>query len=117
MSILDANGYYSVIIAGAFVAIMTFIPETLPQVVISRAIQRAEAQMTQTINDEKEKVIAQTRVAFIKESLFVLTMTFRILFTEPIVTCLGLFNGYIYGLLFLYLYGIYDVFVVNNNLS
>jgi hypothetical protein len=106
-----------VILAGAFALILAFVPETLPRVVISQALGNSQAQIKQTDTDEKKKEIAQSRIAIIKEIRFVATMAFRILFTEPIVICLGLFNGYIYGLLFLYLYGIFDVFVVNNHLS
>ena len=35
------------------------------------------------------------------------------MFTEPIITFLGIFNGFAYGLLFLYLDEIIDVFVEN----
>jgi MFS family permease len=53
----------------------------------------------------------------LKELRFVTTMTFRIMFTEPIVLALGIYNGFAYGILFLYLDGVYDVFAVNNGLS
>lgn len=39
------------------------------------------------------------------------------MFTEPIVGALGIYNGFAYGILFLYLDGVFDVFVVNNGLS
>lgn len=105
------------ILAGFFVLILAVLPETLPRIVISRAIRSPKAQESQSETDERQKEIAETRIAVLKEMRFVTTMCFRILFTEPIVTCLGVFNGYIYGLLFLYLYGVFDVFVVNNHLS
>ena len=98
------------------VLIMTFVPETLPRVVISRGLRESQAQTKQVGADGMENWIAQSHIAINKETRFVATMAFRILFTEPTVLCLGLFNGYIYGLLFLYLYGIFDVFVVNNHL-
>ncbi|KAI4137978.1 MAG: hypothetical protein LQ340_008080 [Diploschistes diacapsis] len=39
------------------------------------------------------------------------------MFTEPIVTFLALYNSFAYGLLFLYLDGVYNVFTINNGLS
>lgn len=59
----------------------------------------------------------QAKVDVLSEMKFVSTMTFRIMFTEPIVLFLGIYNGFAYGLLFLYLDGVYDVFAVNNGLS
>jgi hypothetical protein len=41
----------------------------------------------------------------------------RIMVTEPIITFLAVYNGWAYGLLFLYLDGVFDVFVLNNGLS
>lgn len=97
---------------------MAFIPETLPQVVIARAVRRTSSQQqVEAAADSTEKVIAQSKINILKEMRFVTTMAFRIMFTEPIVTFLGLFNGFAYGLLFLYLDGIFDIFVVNNGLS
>ncbi|KAG9757562.1 MFS multidrug transporter-like protein, partial [Aureobasidium melanogenum] len=52
-----------------------------------------------------------------QEIRFVLTMALRIMCTEPIVIFLGFYNGFAYGLLFLYLDGVFDVFVDNNGLS
>uniref|UniRef100_A0A093UZN0 Putative transporter n=1 Tax=Talaromyces marneffei PM1 TaxID=1077442 RepID=A0A093UZN0_TALMA len=109
--------WINVILAGVFVLILAILPETLPRVVISRATRSSQAKQSQSESDEQQKEITKLRMAVLKEIRFVTTMCFRILFTEPIVTCLGLFNGYIYGLLFLYLYGVFDVFVVNNRLS
>lgn len=105
------------VLAGFFVLILAVLPETLPRIVISRAIRNPKAQKLQSKTDDQQGKMAETRIAVFKEIRFVTTMCFRILFTEPIVTCLGIFNGYIYGLLFLYLYGVFDVFVVNNHLS
>lgn len=114
---VDKNILDSVILAGFFVLILIVLPETLPRIVISRATRDAQAQKSPSKSDQQQEDIAETRIAVLKEIRFVTTMCFRILFTEPIVTCLGIFNGYIYGLLFLYLYGVFDVFVVNNHLS
>ncbi|KAF4630371.1 hypothetical protein G7Y89_g7769 [Cudoniella acicularis] len=101
----------NVIIGFAFAIVMCFIPETLPRLVIARAAQKSS-----TI-DETEAAILRSKVDVLKELRFVATMTFRIMFTEPIVLCLGIYNGFAYGILFLYLDGVFDVFVLNNGLS
>ncbi len=99
------------IVAFGFALVMCFIPETLPRLVIAK-----EASKSDSI-DNDEIAILRTKVNVLKELRFVATMTFRIMFTEPIVLFLGLYNGFAYGILFLYLDGVYDVFVLNNNLS
>lgn len=101
----------NVIIAFGFAVIMCFIPETLPRLVIAK-----EAAKSETV-DNDEVAILRTKVNVLKEMRFISTMTFRIMFTEPIVLCLGLYNGFAYGILFLYLDGVYDVFAINNGLS
>jgi len=69
--------------------------------------------------DLNELAIAEgsSKINVIKEMRFVLTMALRIMVTEPIVISLALYNGWAYGLLFLYLDGVFDVFAVNNGLS
>jgi MFS family permease len=101
----------NVIIGFAFAIIMCFIPETLPRLVI------AEAAAKQETADPAETAILASKVNVLAELRFVATMTFRIMFTEPIVLALGIYNGFAYGIIFLYLDGVYDVFVVNNGLS
>lgn len=103
--------WINVIIGGAFALVMCFIPETLPRVVIRRAARRQEILGTES------NTMITLRIDFFREMVFVVTMALRILFTEPIVLFLGVFNGFAYGLLFLYLDGVWDVFVVNNGLS
>ncbi|KAI9829679.1 MAG: hypothetical protein M1819_006050 [Sarea resinae] len=103
--------WINVIIGGTFAFVMCFIPETLPRVVISRAVKKRQAA------DPDEVAIAETKVDVVHEIRFVTTMAFRMLFTEPIVMFLGVFNGFAYGLIFLYLDGVFDVFVINNGLS
>ncbi|KAL1962673.1 hypothetical protein VTN77DRAFT_9307 [Rasamsonia byssochlamydoides] len=104
--------WINVIFAGLFAAVMALLPETLPRVVIARAAKKEALPAP-----DAEAVIADAKVDVLKEMRFVTTMAFRIMFTEPIVTFLGLFNGFAYGLLFLYLDGVFDVFVGNNGLS
>lgn len=103
--------WINVIIGGAFSAAMCFVPETLPRVVIAQAVKKAEAA------DPDEIAVAQTKVNVMQEIRFVFTMALKIMVTEPIVTFLAIYNGFAYGLLFLYLDGVFDVFVVNNGLS
>lgn len=62
-------------------------------------------------------MIAESKISVLKEIRFVTTMALRIMVTEPIVTFLAVYNGWAYGLLFLYLDGVFDVFVLNNGLS
>lgn len=90
---------------------MCFVPETLPRVVIAR-----EARKAQTTSPD-EVVVMETKVNVLKEARFILTMALRIMVTEPIVTFLAVYNGFAYGLLFLYLDGVYDVFALNNGLT
>lgn len=89
---------------------MCFLPETLPRIVIRNAVKKGVA-------TDAERQVAETKVNVLAEIKFVTTMTVRIMVTQPIVTLLGLYNGFAYGLLFLYLDGVYDVFAVNNGLS
>ncbi|KAF4309850.1 putative vitamin b6 transporter bsu1 protein [Botryosphaeria dothidea] len=103
--------WINVVIGGAFSAAMCFVPETLPRVVIAQAVKKAEAA------GPDEIAVAQTKVNVMQEIRFVFTMALKIMVTEPIVTFLAIYNGFAYGLLFLYLDGVFDVFVVNNGLS
>ncbi|KAI0387546.1 MFS general substrate transporter [Hypomontagnella monticulosa] len=103
--------WINVIIGGAFAIIMCFIPETLPRVVISNAAKKHKS------SDPSELGVMEERVDVLREIRFITSMAFRIMLTEPIVTFLGVYNGFAYGLLYLYLDGVFDVFVVNNGLS
>lgn len=101
----------NVIIGGGFAVLMCFIPETLPRLVIARAAAKSE-----DITPEEDAIL-RSKIKVMQEIRFVATMTFRIMFTEPVVLFLGIYNGFTYGLLFLYLDGVFDVFVLNNGLS
>lgn len=51
-----------------------------------------------------EKIRAKkSNLNIAKEVYFVASEALKILFTEPIVAFLGIFNGFAYGLMFLYL--------------
>jgi hypothetical protein len=87
---------------------MVFVPETLPRVVIAREGRK---------HGRRESIIVETKINVLQEFRFITTMALRIMVTEPIVTFLAVYNGFAYGLLFLYLDGVFDVFVNNNGLS
>ncbi|EFX03178.1 vitamin b6 transporter bsu1 [Grosmannia clavigera kw1407] len=103
--------WINVIIGGAFSLGMCFVPETLPRIVIRDAVRKHQ------VNDSEEIAISEERIDVVREMRFVTTMALRIMCTEPIVIFLAIYNGFAYGLLFLYLDGVFDVFVVNNGLS
>ncbi|MCJ1314136.1 hypothetical protein MMC25_007816 [Agyrium rufum] len=103
--------WLNAIIGTGFVFLMCFVPETLPRIVISKAAKRTNA-VTET-----NVALVDTKINVVKEITFVTTMALRIMVTEPIVIFLALYNGFAYGLLFLYLDGVFDVFALNNGLS
>lgn len=101
---------FNVIIGFGFALLGCFIPETLPRLVIANAV----AENGTTASREILKV---SKVRVWQEIRFVATTTFKIMLTEPIILWLGWFNGMSYGLLFLYLNTVIQVFSVNNGLS
>lgn len=103
--------WINTIIGGAFAIGMCFLPETLPRIVISKAVKKHQAE------NPEEIAIAEEKIDVLKEIRFISTMALKIMVTEPIVIFLGVYNGFAYGLLFLYLDGVFDVFVYNNGLS
>ncbi|KIY51207.1 vitamin b6 transporter bsu1 [Fistulina hepatica ATCC 64428] len=103
--------WINTIIGATFALVMCFIPETLPRVVISNAAKQGVPM------DDDELAVAHAKVYVLREIRFVATMAIKMIFTEPIVLFLGLYNGWAYGMLFLYLDGVFDVFVLNNGLS
>jgi hypothetical protein len=108
---LISSNTFSTIISAGFVVILVFVPETLPHTVISRAHKEAPS------IDGSTPSIAVSRISLLMEIRFIFTMALRILITEPIVTFLGIYNGYAYGLVFLLLDGSYDVYAINNGLT
>jgi hypothetical protein len=105
------NELRSTILGAAFALVMCFIPETLPRIVISRAAKKSD------VVDPNELAVLDAKVNVFNELRFVSTMALKIMVTEPIVMFLAVYNGFAYGLLFLYLDGVFDVFVLNNGLS
>ena len=88
--------YINIIIAGTFAIILALLPETQPSVVIVRASAPGDP-LAEKIRQRRKGL----NVA--KEMWFVTSEAIKIFFTEPIVAFLGIFNGFAYGLLFLYL--------------
>jgi hypothetical protein len=68
---------------------MMFIPETLPSIVISKAVKRHGSV------DENALAVAtgSSKIRVLQEIRFVTTMALRIMTTEPIVIFLALYNG------------------------
>lgn len=87
--------YINIIIGGAFAVILALLPETQPLQVIVKA--SAGDPLAEKIRQKKKKL------DIAKEMWFVTSEAIKIFFTEPIVAFLGIFNGFAYGLLFLYL--------------
>lgn len=81
--------YINIIIGGAFAFAMVFVPETLPRIVISKAVARGRSV------DENALAVAagSSEVRVLSEIRFVTTMALRIMTTEPIVIFLALYNG------------------------
>lgn len=93
--------WINVIIGGAFALALCFLPETLPAIVIGGKYGK---DVIQALGAKKSASEA------IKQIYFVSTMAFKILLIEPIVLSLAILNGFAYGLLFLDLDGITDVY-------
>jgi MFS family permease len=78
--------YINIIIGGAYALILCFLPETLPRVVISRAVKRRGSVDQNAV----DIAIGSSRLSVMREFKFVTTMALRIMTTEPIVISLGL---------------------------
>ncbi|KEF60204.1 uncharacterized protein A1O9_05054 [Exophiala aquamarina CBS 119918] len=105
--------YINIIIGGVFFVLLCFMPETLPRIVISNPVKSRGNVDRNTI----DIAMGSSKISVLDELEFVATVALRIMFVEPIVISLGLYNEFAYGLLFLFLDGVFDVFVVNNGLS
>ncbi|TID31388.1 hypothetical protein CANINC_000017 [Pichia inconspicua] len=133
----------NIIIGAFYVFFLMFIPETLPRIVIEErtAIEGKEvpnviirefgylmdnlkgkhgsykALYEQKLIEEGNEAVVVEHVSVFNEIKFITTQALILMVTEPIIIFLSLYNGFAYGLLFLYNDGIFDVFVVNNGLS
>ncbi|KAF8342979.1 putative vitamin B6 transporter [Cantharellus anzutake] len=103
---LPWTGWINVIIGTAYATGMALLPETLPSIVIPR---------TAMAEDGLELELPKRNA--LEFLTFTLTMALKILLYEPIVLSLSLFNGFIYGLGYLFLESVIYVFVDNYRLS
>ncbi|GME67833.1 unnamed protein product [Ambrosiozyma monospora] len=132
----------NIIIGAVFSVGLAFVPETLPTIVISERNSVAGkevpnvvirefkyfialftgkkpdwVQMTPGDDEKEENGVDVNKTDKVQELKFVTGMALKMMVTEPIIIFLGLFNGFAYGLMFLYLDGVFYVFVDNNGLS
>lgn len=133
----------NIIIGSVFVLLLLLVPETLPRIVIQEqtAMEGKETRHVilreigylkeiltfkkpsyQVIYEEKmtasgDNAVVVEKTNVLNEIKFVSSQALKMMVTEPIIAFMGLYNGFAYGLMFLYLDGIFDVFVYNNGLS
>lgn len=133
----------NIIIGVFFIVGMCFIPETLPRIVIEErtAMEGRDVPAVvwrefgyfkdmclfktasykslyeQKLAEEGDEAIVVEKVNAWNELRFVALQALKMMVTEPIIIVLSLYNGFAYGILFLYMDGIFDVFVDNNGLS
>lgn len=133
----------NIIIGAAFVVFLCFIPETLPKIVIQERTATAgenvpniiwrefgyfmemikgqklsyEIIYEQKLSQNGQDAVIVDKTNLFKEIRFVALQALKMMVTEPIIIFMGLYNGFAYGILFLYNDGIFDVFVNNNGLS
>lgn len=133
----------NIIIGAAYIIALCFIPETLPRIVIQErtamegkevpaVIWREFGYLKETLTfktpsykilyDEKlsqegDEAVIVEKVNTFNELKFVALQALKMMVTEPIIIFMGLYNGFAYAILFLYMDGIFDVFVFNNGLS
>jgi MFS family permease len=89
--------WISVIIGGAFIVVLALLPETQPSVVIAKSDGTYDDPLAERIRRERKELNVGSEIYFTS------TTALKILFTEPIVASLGIYNGFAFGLLFLYL--------------
>lgn len=133
----------NIIIGSVFVLFLCFIPETLPRIVIQERtatdgkdvpniiirefgylmeIIKFKTPSYKILYDEKlseegDEAVIVEKISTINEIKFIALQALKMMVTEPIIIFMGLYNGFAYGILFLYMDGIFDVFVFNNHLS
>lgn len=133
----------NIIIGAAYIIAMCFIPETLPRIVIEErtAMEGRDCPAVvwrefgyfkdiimfrtpsykkiyeEKLSQEGDAAIVVEKVNTFDELRFVALQALKMMVTEPIIIFMGLYNGFAYAILFLYMDGIFDVFVFNNGLS
>ncbi|KAL2313571.1 Membrane transporter [Schizosaccharomyces pombe] len=98
--------WMNMIVGGFFVILCVLCPETLPAINIMNYSSTTGEKTVQV------STLAKAKSAVVRTK-FVLSTAFKLLCTEPIIMALGLYNGFAYGLIFLYLDGLFPVFVDN----
>ncbi|WBW73789.1 plasma membrane high-affinity import carrier for pyridoxine, pyridoxal, and pyridoxamine Bsu1 [Schizosaccharomyces osmophilus] len=101
--------YINIIVGGFFLIVILLIPETLPIKVISR-YELAKGRTIESLPKVTTKQLFQNMK-------FVNTMGFRMIFTEPIVITMGLYNFYAYGISYFFLAAIWPVFSLDYKMS
>ncbi|MCJ1396155.1 hypothetical protein MMC18_009044 [Xylographa bjoerkii] len=128
--IIDANlglkwiFLINVIIGVGFAVIIAFVPETLPSLVIANTKGQGggahdtitEVRKAETVDTPVDEG-SQMHANLLQELKFITTTTFRILFTQPIIALLGIYNGVANGILLLYITGLVETYLVNKHLS
>lgn len=133
----------NIIIGAAFIILLLFVPETLPRIVIQErtamegrdvpnviwrefgylkdiALSRRPSYQVlydEALTREGNEAVTVEKINLFNEMKFVVSQALKMMVTEPIITFMGIYNGFSYGLIFLYLDGVFDVFVLNNGLS
>lgn len=133
----------NIILGAAYIVFLMFLPETLPRIVIQErtAVEGKDvpnvlirefgylwenirgkdasykALYEEKLSEEGNEAVVVEHVSVFNEIKFVASKALVMMVTEPIIIFLGLYNGFAYGLLFLYMDGIFEVFVVNNGLT
>ncbi|EPY51278.1 membrane transporter [Schizosaccharomyces cryophilus OY26] len=95
--------WINVIVGGFFLLILAFAPETLPLIVVERYEARQK-------NKPVSMIPKLTFKHFFKSTYFIFFMALKIFFTEPIVLSLGIYNGFVNGLLYFFLQAIWPVY-------
>ncbi|CAA21196.1 pyridoxamine/pyridoxine/pyridoxal transmembrane transporter [Schizosaccharomyces pombe] len=95
--------WIDVIVGGFFIILFVFTPETLPAIVIQRYEQKRQGLPVSWFPQFSLKKLA-------KDTYFVFFMAIKIFFSEPIVSSLGIYNGFVNGLLYFFLQAIWPVY-------
>ncbi|EEB08646.2 membrane transporter, partial [Schizosaccharomyces japonicus yFS275] len=95
--------WINVIVSGAYLVVFSLMPETLPSIIISKYEKKR--------GGNTDFIPRMTARKFADKTVFVFTNAIKIFFTEPIVAALGIYNGFVNGLLYFFLAAIWPVFV------
>ncbi|WBW71871.1 plasma membrane pyridoxal family transmembrane transporter [Schizosaccharomyces osmophilus] len=102
--------WMNMIVGGFLIILCILVPETLPASNVMNYAKKTEQTNVQISTLAKAK-------SAVTRAKFAFTMAARIFVTEPIIMALGLYNGFAYGINFLYLDGLFPVFKNNYDMS